>query len=511
MDKPSENPQGAEYRAQAQAVAIKEQAALGTLEDGKLLEYAAGGEAGDGALFASLFKDKMVFDHAQGLWYEFRGHYWTPCEIEEQIERVERLIELYAHAAKKEFFRKLTATKADREKESALAEANEKIFLKKIGKLQQRSHRIALLSLAAAGEKSLGISGNQWDSKPLLFPCSNGILDLGTKLFRDGRPDDFVLKYCPIPWEGLVAPATRWGAFIHEILGDDSEKAAFFQRLLGSFITGIVNEAVFPVLWGPGRNGKSLLLETLAHVLGPLSGPVQSEMLMQQKQPRSAAAPSPDVMALRGLRVAWASESDEGRRLNSGKIKWLTGNDSLVGRGPYDRRMITFKPSHNLLLITNFRPTGNPQDLALWARVLSLRFPYLFVDTPTKENERLRDPQLADELRREGPGILAWLVGGYFQWVKMGLSPPLSILAETSEYRATDDSIGHFLRECCLEHPDYLCRASELHDAYVTFCEQEGFKPRGKKTFFQHLQETFTKAKDRNGIFYNGLCLKESV
>jgi putative DNA primase/helicase len=229
---------------------------------------------------------------------------------------------------------------------------------------------------------------------------------------------------------------------------------------------------------------------------------------MQQKQPRSAAAPSPDVMALRGLRLAWASESDEGRRLNSGKVKWLTGNDSLVGRGPYDRRMITFKPSHNLLLITNFRPTGNPQDLALWARVISLRFPYSFVDTPTKENERLRDPQLADELKREGPGILAWLVGGFFQWVKIGLSPPSSILAETSEYRATDDSIGHFLRECCLEAPDYLCRASELHDAYVAFCEAEGFKARGKKTFFQFLQETFTKEKDRSGIYYNGLCLK---
>jgi putative DNA primase/helicase len=507
-DMPTADPKISEYQQRGRAQAAEEQSVLGTSGDDFLLRCAATEEAGDARLFISLHKNKIVFDHAQGLWHDFNGHFWTPFEVEEPLEMVGRLVEIYADAAKKQFFRKETAIRAGKEKEADQAEANERIFLKKMVKLQRRLHRTNVLALAAAGKVSLGISGKQWDLKPLLFPCVNGILDLEAESFRDGRPDDFILKYSPCPWEGFDAPAPRWKLFIREILGDD-EKAAFFQRLLGSFIVGVVTEAVFPVLWGPGRNGKSLCLETLAYVLGPLAGPVQSELLMQQKQPRSAAAPSPELMALRGLRLAWASESDEGRRLNSGKIKWLTGNDSLVARGPFDRRLVSFKPSHNLLLLTNFRPTGNPQDLALWARVISLRFPYSFVDSPTKENERLRDPGLADELKREGPGILSWLVSGYYQWLEKGLSPPPSILAETSEYRAVDDSIGHFLKECSIEHPDFFCRASELHDAYATFCEAEGFKPRGKKTFFQYLQETFNKAKDKNGIYYKGLCLKD--
>jgi putative DNA primase/helicase len=508
VDKPSDNPQVAEYGRQARAKAAEEQAALGTLDDGKLLKYAAAGESGDAALFVSLFKDKLVFDHAQGVWYEFKDHYWTPCEIEEQSERVGRLIEPYAKAAKKEFFRKLTAAKADREKEAARAEANEKVFIKKISKLQTRSHRENVLRLAAAGEGSLGISGKQWDLLPEKLPCSNGILDLTTLDFRPGRPGDFLTKFCPIAWGGIDAPAPRWKSFIDEVLGN-AEKAMFFQILLGSFITGNVTEAVFPVLWGPGRNGKSILLETLAHVLGPLSGPVQSEMLMQQKQPRSAAAPSPDIIALRGLRLAWASESDEGRRLNSGKIKWFTGNDTLVARGPYDRRMVTFKPSHSLMLITNFRPTGNAADAALWARVVSIRFPFSFVDTPTKEHERPRDPQLGDELKREGPGVLAWLVFGFQAWLEKGLCPPPSVLSETDEYRRSDDSIGHFVKEKCLESPEYQTRAQDLFEGYTSFCEETGFKVRGKKGFFQRLQEDFIKDKDRNGILYKGLRLKD--
>jgi hypothetical protein len=48
------------------------------------------------------------------------------------------------------------------------------------------------------------------------------------------------------------------------------------------------------------RNGKSTLIETLKAVLGPLVVPVQAESLMQQKFPRSAAAPSPDVHGFPG-------------------------------------------------------------------------------------------------------------------------------------------------------------------------------------------------------------------
>jgi putative DNA primase/helicase len=497
-----------DYQAQAQGKIMEEAAALETSAD-EILEYAAGGEAGDAKLFIKLFKDSLVFDHAQGLWFEFPAHYWFLCEIEEHIKRPEKLIDIYSEAAKKCFFRKMTASRGGKDKEAEEAQRQEQVFLKKIAKLQKRQHRANVLALAAAGEGSLGISGRQWDTRPLLLPCINGVLDLVTGEFREGLPSDYITKYCPVAWEGFDATAPRWEAFIHEILGEDAEKSAFFKRLLGSFITGQVNEAVFPVLWGGGRNGKTILLETLDYVLGPLCGPVQSEMLIQQKHPRSAAAPSPEVMALRGLRVAYASESDEGKRLNAGKIKWFTGNDTLTGRGPYDRRMVTFKPSHNLMLMTNFRPTGNAADAALWARVVSLRFPFSFVDNPTKDHERLRNPNLGEELKKEGPGILAWLVAGYYQWQEKGLAPPPSVLSETDEYRLNDDSIRHFIDEKCNEGQEYAGRAQELYEAYEGFCEETGFKAKGKRPFYQRLQTDYIKDKDEKGRFYKGLCLKD--
>jgi putative DNA primase/helicase len=344
-----------------------------------------------------------------------------------------------------------------------------------------------------------------------LLPCSNGVveMDSGSLTFRPGRPDDYIKKFCPVHWEGPGTPAPTWRKSLLEIQNDNLENVAYLQRLFGYAISGLAIEHVFPVFWGPGRNGKSLILETLAYVLGPLAGPIQAELLMLQKHPRAAAAPSPDLMALRGLRLAWASESDEGRRLNAGRVKWICGGDSLTARGPYDRKMVTFRPTHQIFLLTNFRPTGNPQDEALWARIHSVNFPIRFVDDPTKENERLRNPDLPDELKKEGPGILAWLVEGYYSWREIGLSPPSSVLADTTEYRQSEDSIGHFLNEICTIEEGLFARAQKLHDSYTSFCESEGFKPVGKRKFFKTLAAEFKKDRDKIGNYYCGLSVKD--
>jgi putative DNA primase/helicase len=502
-----------EYRRQGQAKIQEEAAVFGgnVLENqGCLLEFCEGGEAGDAELFVHLNKDRLVYDHAAGEWVQFTGGHWKSCEINEPLALAGNLIGIYAAEAEKASFRRLNAVRNGDERAAKAAAKVQDTFLRKITILRRRQHRTNVLTLAAAGDQSLGISGRQWDTKPLLLPCLNGVLDLETGDFRDVRPTDYIRKYSPVAWAGFDAPAPRWGAFVHEILGDDLEKAAFLKRLLGSSITGEVNEAVFPVLWGAGRNGKTVLLEILAYVLGPLAGPVQSELLMQQKFPRSAAAPSPDIMAFRGLRLVWASENSEGKYLDSGKLKWLTGGDSLVGRGPYDKRMIVFKPTHSLLLVTNFRPAGNPQDEALWARVLSIRFPFSYVDSPIKENERARDPQLADDLKKEAPGILAWLVEGFYAWQEKGLAPPPSIQMETVEYRRSDDSVTSFIETCCVIADGKMARSTDLHDAYTSFCEEEGFKPKGKKRFLAILHQEFTKKRDKIGNYFNGIGLKET-
>lgn len=505
MDKPS-NPQVADYRAQARAVAGSELAALGSLSDDFVLACAEGGEAGDAELFIHLFRDQLTFDCSRKKWFLYVGPCWQPDEVNEALALVGSLADHYLKAAKKYFFRRLNAEKAGDEKAAKAAAWAEKILMGKVPFLRRRQHRANVLVIAAAGQNSLGMTGKEWDAKPNLLACLNGVIDRGSRKFRDGRPADFITKYCPVLWEGFDHPATRWEAFLKEIMDGDLERVSFLKRVFGYIISGTCIEHVFIVLWGIGRNGKGTLIEIISEILGSKATPVPAEMLLQQKYPRSAGAPSPEIIALMGILLAIASEIGEGRHYDAGRLKWYTGGDTLTGREAYGS-LVSFKPSHTLVLLTNYKPSGNEGDEALWARILSVRFPLKFVDSPTKPHERQKNKNLRDELLKEAPGILAWMVGGYYEWLAKGLAPPASILAETDEYRRSDDSIQQFINECCTLDQGNGARAQELFEAYGSFCEETGFKPKGKKRFFQRMEKEFTKDKDRNGIYYKGLYI----
>ena len=151
-------------------------------------------------------------------------------------------------------------------------------------------------------------------------------------------------------------------------------------------------------------------------------------------------------MALRGRRIAWASETNEGRRLDSGRVKLLTGGGFLVGRAPFGKREIAFPQSHTLFLLTNSKPHAPSEDYALWKRLKLLPFAVSFVDDPREPNERKADKGLVDKLKGEAPGVLAWLVRGCLEWQRRELDPPEIVQAATveiSEPGRLDAAIHH--------------------------------------------------------------------
>ena len=373
------------------------------ISESDLWKAVTSGEDGDAWLLAHIHRGQLVHDHAAGRWFEWLGHYWAEDLSEETIGRIDAVVDAYSEGASRAAWARLKAEKAGNKKKAYEAKEREDAYLGRIGKLQFLHRKRSVLTLAAAGKRSLGITGDEWDRDPWLLACPNGTIDLQTGKLRSGRQEDFLKTACPTMWMDLETKVPVWEPFLEDIFQGDHELIAYVQRLLGYSITGLSNQHAFFVLWGKGRNGKGTLLQTLADVLGPLAGPVKSEMLLEQRNSRSSAAPDSDIMGLRGKRLVWASESGEGRKLDAGKIKWLVGGDTLVGRPPYGRREISFDPTHTLFLLTNHKPKADPTDYALWQRIHLIPFTLSFVDEPHHENERQRDPYLADPLRAEGP------------------------------------------------------------------------------------------------------------
>jgi putative DNA primase/helicase len=480
----------------------------------KVLEALDSNEDGDAALFVEEHQGHLAYDHSSGSWYVYDGHHWHEDTTDKALALVQRVIDRYAAEAEQQSKLRVAA---ERVGDKALATDHEEWeakALKRIRALQSLNRKTAVLKLAAADwsaqdRPSLALTGQEWDKNPMLLGCANGVIDLRSGKLRSGVPEDYVRTYAPTEWQGLHAPAPEWDKFLTDIFNRDEPLIAYIQRLVGYASTGSTCDHAYPILYGPhGRNGKGTLLETLGYVLGPLAGPIEAEMLLIHGFDRHSGGPTSDIMALRGKRLVWASETGEGRHFNVGKTKWLTGGDTLTGRAPYGKRQVSFRPTHKMFLLTNDKPHASATDDALWARLHLIPFTLSFVDNPTKPNERKRDASLPEKLKGEASAILAWLVRGCLEWQTQGLNPPEVVRMATEEYRKDEDLMGLFLSECCTFDKNAEVPAGKLYEAYQRWCAEMGHKPVSGTKFGKIMKERFDSYPDRRGVFYIGLGLR---
>jgi putative DNA primase/helicase len=346
----------------------------------------------------------------------------------------------------------------------------------------------------------------------MLFACANGVIDLETGVLRPGRPEDLITLASPAEFKGIDCPAPIWERTLTEIFAGQEIIIPYLQRLFGYAMTGSVREKVFPLFYGAtGWNGRSLIIETVNHVMGSMAGSIQSEMLLSQRFAKSSAAPSPDIIALKGLRMAFASEIDEGQKFSAAKIKWLTGKDELIGRSPHDKYSTRFDPTHKLFLMTNTQPEAPANDKAFWERVHLIPFKISFVNRdPQEPYERRAILDLDQQLRKEESGILAWLVRGCLFYQQKGLTPPLEITKATEEYRKGEDVLADFIEECCIREDGAKGKASDLYQRYVKwYHDNVGEKERTGTWFGKQLRQKFPKSKSNGVVIYQGIALKD--
>ncbi len=478
-------------------------------------------EMGDGILFASLFLARHAYVGQADEWIFFMGHHWH-VDLVDKAHRAAMDVEHVAlcYDRTSAHYRKLAdeaRASGDKERAGGLTAKAEKLKAR-AHKLRSQSGRMRCLDFAKTNlEAPLAIRGDEIDCDPWALPVANGVIDLKTGDMRDGRPTDYMMKSSPVRWEGIDAPCPTWERFVLEVMDDDQDMAAFLQRLFGYGITGLSTEHVFVVFFGRGRNGKGIMTEVIQEVLGgrdataALAGPIQSEMLMDQGK-RNAAGPSPDIMALRGLRLAFASETDEGQKFSSARVKWLSGGETLTGRYPHDKRNVSFQPTHLLCLLTNHKPHASSNDFAFWERLLLVDFPLSFVDRePQKANERPMDKTLKEKLRTELPGILAWLVRGCLEWQRLGgLKPPPKVREATAEYQRDEDTMADFVDDCCIVVPPdtsdiVRTQASDLFEAFGLWYRlnvtSNPKKQMSQKTFGRLMQEKFDRER-KGGVYY---------
>lgn len=471
-------------------------------------------ELGDATLYAALFRDELLFCKNTQEWFIWTGHFWERDVMNRSLAAVEKVVEKYLDEYKllgEEVVKVSTdTTDPDRADKLKKLHATQSNLLKRVSQLRADKRRTACLKFAHTIEDPLAVKGEEFDDKPMLFPCANGVIDLETGRVKAGRPSDFLSLASPVPFLEIDTPAPIWEKSLLEIFNKNEELVAYLQRLFGYAMTGLVREKVFPVLYGrTGWNGRSLIIETISYVMGALAGAIPSEMLLSQRFAKSSSGPSPDIISLKGIRMAFASEIDEGQRFSASRIKWLTGKDELTGRSPHDKYPTTFSPTHKLFLMTNTQPKAPPNDKAFWERMHLIPFTISFVNRdPQEAHERRAILDLDRQVLAEASGILAWLVRGCLLYQQDGINPPKDVTEATEKYRRGEDLLADFIDECCIREPGAKSKSSILYNRFVIWYHENVGKEEPTGTWFgKQLSQKFEKDKSNGCVVYYGVAL----
>ncbi len=499
---------------------------------------------GDAELYAAMHKGLVAINVTTGgdrktpEMLRFSGHHWSLDHSSvfghSLIENValaydhcHNVVTVGAYKARIEDLEN-RLLKAETDSDKALLEGDITSWKKALAEKSRGVNKRISALRAPAREESLvkkirSISGfplnceTSWlDNKAHLLPVANGIIDLETGRHRTGRPDDWMVRAAPVEWRGADFDRTPWVEFLNGVYMNpetgqpEEELINFIQRLFGYSLLGATPNHILPILTGRGRNGKSTLLNTLYSVLGPLAGSLPSELLLDQGMSRSADAPTPSLMMLKGLRLGWASETAEGRKFSIERVKWLTGGDPLTGRWGNDKYPTTFDPTHLMILLTNNLPSAPATDYAFWKRVMAIPHRISFVHgEPSQPYERQIDPDLETKLANCHPGILAWLVEGHLAWREYGLAPPSIVTEATDKYREGEDVLGEFLFECCEIGNHMRVGSSKLYAVFEAWHQKNVGKyvPSQKRFGGWMNDKGFERAKSGT-INYQGVALK---
>lgn len=387
-------------------------------------------------------------------WYTWDGRRWAQDDTGEVHRRAQLIVE---EALRDEYVHLVKTKGVERAITKAMAK-----HLKASGS----SRAIAAMVREAEVLEGVAIRHDELDRDGWLLNVNNGTLDLRTGTLREHRQVDLVTRLVKVDYNP-TAECPRWEAFVAWAMCDDVELIRYVRQLFGYSLTGDVTEQILPFCHGAGENGKSTMLGVFQELLG-----LDDDGYALQAAPRllltSRNSEHPTNIAdLAGRRFVVSQEAEKHARLDEALVKQLTGGDPVKGRKMRED-FFTFRPTFKLWLAANAKPKIQGTDHAIWRRMRLIPF----AATVTH-----RDNHLADKLRAELEGILAWAVTGCADWQANGLTTPNAVTTATNAYRANEDHVGRFITDRCDTGTNEFCTNKLLREAYITWCTEQGEPP----------------------------------
>lgn len=292
------------------------------------------------------------------------------------------------------------------------------------------------------------------NENPESLACANGVIDLRTGVLRHPRMDDYITRNTGTAYKRDV-DCQWWEDAVLKICGGNPRLAEFLQVWAGYCATGYTREHCMAILWGMGRNGKNLMIDSIASALGQYATSLPSSFLEAMGSGRDAMDNNMiyALAQLSGVRLSYVSETGEKGKLRESWVKSLTGDRTVKARLAH-QDYFEFTLTHKLVVGTNHKPEITGTDDGVWERIRMVPMRVRFGTQQELEAgiaQGLADPQLLTRTTCQAgrEAVLRWVIVGAGKYLENGLrryTPP-EITAETKMYRREQDVLGQFLQD----------------------------------------------------------------
>lgn len=343
-------------------------------------------------------------------------------------------------------------------------------------------------------EHRTAVLPEEFDREKTLFNVQNGYLDLVTGELYDHEQAKMFSRIADVEYTNKI-DCPQWIDFINQIFDNDKELIEYVQKAVGYSLTGSTREQSLFILFGNGRNGKSIFLDAISNIVGSYATNMQASTIMVKQ----SGGANTDIARLKGARFVTSSEPNEGLRLDEGLVKQLTGGDKVTARQLYGREF-EFNPEFKLWLATNHKPIIRGTDDGIWRRLNLIPFNVQIPDEKVDKN-------LKYKLQRESVGILNWAVEGCLKWQREGLKRPAIVEAASKDYREEMDATALFINECCVVGIGKTVKAKFFYEAYREWASKNGQYMMSNTKFGKEMAGKFNKRKSNGVMIYDGVQL----
>lgn len=313
------------------------------------------------------------------------------------------------------------------------------------------------------------------DTKRHLINMTNGVYNTDTGILSQAVPSDYVSITTNVPYQIFDTHSADIIKLMHilETIFPEPDILDYFLTSCSSFLEGYNSPKLFYIWWGTGNNAKSLIQTLVMKTFGEYCSTAPTSLVTGKRGDSSGA--TPELCHVEKRLIVFLQEPNPEERIKVGRVKEITGNDTMYVRQLFKAGRTMIIKSKFVLVCNNIIEIPG-MDAAIRRRLVVLPFLSTFLD-PNEYNDKQQKGTLAKYSQIINPSIekdllscttafMYLLCRKYDEYKEYSIVSPPIIKQITEHYMTKNNYPLKFINSFIHRASGHTMQVTEIYELY---------------------------------------------